>query len=70
MLYKPSGRHRTTLRMLDPQPGDAILDVGCNAGYFEHHFLRGRVARAVGGDVDEAAVRIAQSSVPGVELYC
>lgn len=70
MLYKPSGRHRTTLRMLDPEAGDAILDVGCSAGYFEHHFLRGKVARAVGVDINDAAVRFAQSSVTGVEFYC
>jgi ubiquinone/menaquinone biosynthesis C-methylase UbiE len=69
LLFKPAGRHRTTLRMLDPQPDDVILNVGCAWGYFEHHYLAGRVKRAVGIDYNEASINFAKEHVEA-EFYC
>jgi len=46
--------------MLNPQPHDRILDIGCNQGYFERHFLIGKVAEVHGVDYDEAAIEYAK----------
>jgi SAM-dependent methyltransferase len=44
------------LRLAQPRPGDAVLDVGCGGGLFEQ-LLAGRVARVVGIDVSPEVVR-------------
>lgn len=42
-----------TVALLDPRPGDVLLDVACGTGLVSKHF-RGRVAKIVGADITSA----------------
>ena len=59
------------VRLIDPQPGDRILDVGCGTGSLL--LLLGRVepeARLIGLDPDPEALRIAGAKANGDSDFC
>ncbi len=52
-------RARTVLRLLDPQPGERILDVGCGIGYYVFELATRYRCRAYGIDLDAEDIRLA-----------
>lgn len=61
--------HRHALPLLDPQPGERVLDLGCGTG---RHLtaLERSGARAVGADYSLGMLRTARRTVPGARLLC
>ena len=53
--------------LVDPQPGDRVLDVGCAAGTVAH-FLSTLGCEAVGVDLSETGVARARERYPGVRF--
>ncbi|NOZ05954.1 MAG: methyltransferase domain-containing protein [Chloroflexi bacterium] len=52
-------RARAVLQMLDPQPGERILDVGCGIGYYVFELATRFRCKAYGIDLDAEDVRLA-----------
>jgi SAM-dependent methyltransferase len=61
------GRHRIARELVAPDPTDVALEVGCASGYWPNLYLAGRVAKAVGVDLDreeiERAVEFARRTL-------
>lgn len=58
---KFQARWDNVLRLLEPQPGDVVLELGCAAG--EHTLrLAPHVGRAIGLDFSPAAIRLAREA--------
>jgi arsenite methyltransferase len=64
------GQRRATLRALEPQPGERVLDVGCGPGYLagEMAQLVGPDGRVHGVDPSPAMLGIAHGHAPTAEL--
>lgn len=58
-MNKPSGRAPYAVKLLNPQPQDQVLNVGCFDGGLEYHFLLNRVADFKGIDVNQEALKTA-----------
>ena len=58
---------RHTLRLLDPRPGERILDAGCGTGRHLAPILRSG-ARPVGLDFSRGMLRVARQRLPRCEL--
>jgi ubiquinone/menaquinone biosynthesis C-methylase UbiE len=58
--FVPRGRHAVARKLLQPSLSDRVLDVGCGSGYFERHYLIGKVERVRAVDVNAAAIAYAQ----------
>ncbi|MGB7543700.1 MAG: class I SAM-dependent methyltransferase [Burkholderiales bacterium] len=63
--------YRLLVRLLEPRPGDTLLDVGCGTGYFTRRFEAGGFrTRVTGADLDLGALRYAsQHSARRAETY-
>jgi SAM-dependent methyltransferase len=59
--------YEEALRLVGPQPGELVLDIGCGVGEFLH-LVAGRGARAFGLDASEALLAVARERVPDAEL--
>jgi len=55
------------LELVEPQPGDRILDLGCAAGALTH-FLASHGADVVGVDLEPRAIEKARSLFPGLRF--
>lgn len=55
------------LPLVDPQPGNRILDLGCAAGALTHFFSQ-RGAEVVGVDSEPKAIEKARSLFPGLQF--
>jgi SAM-dependent methyltransferase len=60
--------YRLLRRLLQPRPGEGILDVGCGTGYFTRRFAAGGHA-ATGVDVDPGMLEVARGARAGPERY-
>ena len=60
---------RHTIGLLDPKPGERILDAGCGTGRNLAR-LDGAGARAVGVDISTGMLRVARRAVPGAPALC
>ncbi|MCF8176960.1 MAG: class I SAM-dependent methyltransferase [Sulfuritalea sp.] len=56
------GRHMITLarRFVEIQPGDSVFDPGCGAGRHLFHFVDGYGCKAVGVDIYQPAIEVAE----------
>ena len=61
--------NRLALEMLEPRPGERVLDLGFGGGGLIAELLRAGCA-PVGVDVSAAMVERARRRFPGVELHC
>ena len=61
---------RLLQRLLRPERGESLLDVGCGTGYFTRRLGREAGLRVVGLDPDVAWLDFAQSHGKGAESYC
>jgi len=59
-LPKPFGRSPFAVTLLEPEPQDRILNVGCFNGALEYYYLQGKVEDFQGIDVNEEAIRLAR----------
>jgi trans-aconitate methyltransferase len=53
--------------LLDPRPGERVLDLGCGTGHLAAQ-IRARGARVVGLDSSEAMIREARAAYPEIEF--
>ena len=60
---------RLLQRMLDPRPGETLLDVGCGTGYFMQRFAAESECQVTGLDMDCSWVGYAASQSAGNEAY-
>ena len=60
--------YRLIRRLLDPHPGEALLDVGCGTGWFTRR-VAADGAQMVGLDRDAEALRFARSRSVGPTSY-
>lgn len=56
------------VRMVAPQRGEAILDIGCGEGYFTR-LLAGSGAQVAGADIAPELIRKAQTETPTIRYY-
>ena len=61
---------RLLQRLLRPERGESLLDVGCGTGYFTRRLAREAGLRVVGLDPDVAWLDYARSHGKGAESYC
>lgn len=61
---------RLLRKLLRPEPGERLLDVGCGTGYFARRFAGEAALRVVGLDLDAAWIDFARSHAAGTESYC
>jgi SAM-dependent methyltransferase len=54
--------------LLEPRPGETLLDVGCGTGYFSRRFAREAGLRVTGIDVDPAMIAFAHEQAPEVRF--
>jgi len=65
-----SNEYRLLVRLLEPRPGDTLLDVGCGTGYFTRSFAADRsCTRVSGADIDLGALRHASQHSTRAETY-
>ena len=57
-------KDRILFKMMDPQPGESILDVGCGLGFFVDFFSRSN-ARSFGIDLSHPSLVYVKRSIPG-----
>ena len=55
------------VELLDPQPGERILDLGCGTGRLAAE-IAARGAAVVGLDRDSAMLEVARAQFPGIEF--
>jgi SAM-dependent methyltransferase len=60
---------RHTIGLVDPKPGERILDAGCGTGRNLARLDASR-ARAVGVDLSTGMLRVARRAVPGAPALC
>src|SRR5207253_7216648 len=53
--------------LVDPQPGDRVLDLGCAAGAISH-FLAGLGCETIGVDAEPRAIEKARELFPGLRF--
>lgn len=61
---------RLLRRLLRPERGESLLDIGCGTGYFARRFAADAGLRVVGLDPDAAWIDFARSRADGSERYC
>lgn len=54
--------------MLEPRPGETLLDVGCGTGYFTRRFAREAGLKVTGIDMDPAMIAFARERAPEIEF--
>jgi SAM-dependent methyltransferase len=65
-----SNEYRLLVRLLEPRPGDTLLDVGCGTGYFTRSFAADRsCTRVSGADIDLGALRYGSQRSARAETY-
>ena len=57
-------------RLLQPEAGKSLLDVGCGTGYFTRRFAGESSLRVGGLDPDKSALDYARAQGTGTERYC
>ena len=57
-------------RLLRPERGESLLDVGCGTGYFTRHFAGETGLRVVGLDPSASWLEFARANGTGTERYC
>jgi SAM-dependent methyltransferase len=57
-------------RLLRPEAGQRLLDVGCGTGYFTRRFAQEAKLRVVGIDPNTSWLDFAQTHGTGIERYC
>lgn len=60
-LEELRGRHRIVRELVEPDADDSALEIGCAQGYMVNLYLRQRVRRVVGLDIDLEDVARAQA---------
>lgn len=61
--------YRLLLRMLRPEPGEQLLDVGCGTGYFTRRFARQAGLQVTGLDSDPSRLAFARDKAMRGERY-
>ena len=65
-----TNEYRLLVGLLEPRPGDTLLDVGCGTGYFTRSFAAdGSCTRVAGADIDPSALRYASQHSACAETY-
>lgn len=54
--------------MLNPVPGETLLDVGCGTGYFSRRFAREAGLKVTGVDIDPDMIAFARVQAPEIEF--
>lgn len=73
--HTPRGRwigeseFRLLARLLQRQPNESLLDIGCGTGYFTRRFAQENAASVVGLDPDLSRLRFARDHSAGGECY-
>lgn len=54
--------------MLEPGPGETLLDVGCGTGYFSRRFAREAGMKVTGIDINPDMIDVARRQAPEIEF--
>jgi SAM-dependent methyltransferase len=54
--------------LLEPRPGETLLDVGCGTGYFSRRFAREAGLQVTGIDIDPDMIAFAREQAPEIEF--